>query len=322
MENKITQKKCLLISPQSFYFYSEYLSKTLASYNYDVVVSNDEYPDNTFGKIMGKLKIPLLRSITEKKILKDFVEGNTYDLVLIIKGRGISPSLLKALKQVSTQVIGYSFDSFKYFDAPLKWLKDVDKFYTFDYRDGDKHNIPIIELFSSMPENNDEKVSTYKISAIVRNHSDRLKYINDVLSNLDEKNIFVFIYEQNIITFLQNFINNPLLYIKFWKHISFKPLPYKEYIRVLNESDFTIDFAHPAQSGITIRCFEALSSQTKIITNNPFVKRNKYFTENNVIIFENNSDSTILKKKFRDIESKIPVKNNRSINNFIEDLIK
>ncbi|MEB2776068.1 hypothetical protein SYJ56_12165 [Algoriphagus sp. D3-2-R+10] len=321
MEKNNNRKKCLLISPQSFYFYSEYLSKTLASYDYDVVVSNDEYPDNTLGKIMGKLKIPLLRTITEKKIIKNFVDGNSYDLVLIIKGRGISPSLLKALKHVSTKVIGYSFDSFNYYDAPLKWLRHVDKFYTFDYRDGDKHDIPIIELFSSMPENNTRKVSSYKLSAIVRNHSDRLEYINKVLSNLEVENKFVFIYEQNVITFLQNFVKSPILYFKFWKHISFKPLPYSEYIRVLNESDFTIDFAHPAQSGITIRCFEALSSQTKIITNNPFVRRNNYFTDSNVILFEKDSDSTTLKEEFKKIESNVPEKHNRTINNFIEDLI-
>lgn len=315
------KKKCLLISPQSFYFYSEYLSKTLTSYNYDVTVSNDEYPDNTLGKIMGKLKIPLLRTITEKKIRKHFVEGFAYDLVIIIKGRGISPSLIKALKQVSKRVVGYSFDSFNYFDAPLKWLKHVDKFYTFDYRDGEKYNLPIIELFSSMPESNTEKITSYKISAIVRNHSDRLEYIDKVLSNLKVENKFIFIYEQNIITFLQNFIKSPILYFKFWEYISFKSLPYKDYIRVLNESDFTIDFAHPAQSGITIRCFEALSSQTKIITNNPFVLRNNYFTENNMILFEKNSDSTYLKERFRKLESNIPEKHKRSINNFIEDII-
>lgn len=321
MEKIIFQKKCLLITPKSFYFYSEYLRKTLSLYNYEVTVSNDEYPENTLGKIMGKLKIPILLKTTQKRFLQEFLNGKSYDLVLIIKGRGMSPSLLQQIKDVSSKVIGYSFDSFNYHKAPLKWLNYVDKFYTFDYKDSENHNIPIVELFSSMPENKTQKTFSYQISAIVRNHSDRLEYINKVLSNLNNESKFIFIYEQNLVTFFQNFIKSPRLYIKYWKFISFKSLPYPEYIRVLKESNFTIDFAHPAQSGITIRCFEALASQTKIITNNPFVTKNKYFNENNSIIFKKDADSTQLQERFYKLETKIPEKHSRTINNFIEELI-
>ncbi len=322
METTTLQKKCLLITPKSFYFYSEYLSKTLSQYNYEVTISNDEYPENTLGKIMGKLQIPILLKTTKKRFLQEFLNGKSYDLVLIIKGRGMSPSLLQQIKRESSKVIGYSFDSFNYHKAPLKWLQYVDKFYTFDYNDSKNHNLPIVELFSSMPENKTQKTFSYQISAIVRNHSDRLEYINKVLSNLKIESKFIFIYEQNLVTFFQNFIKSPILYLKYWKYISFKSLPYSEYTRVLKESDFTIDFAHPAQSGITIRCFEALASQTKIITNNPFVTKNKYFTEGNSILFKKDEDSSKLKERFSKLEYQIPEKHSRTINNFIEELIK
>ncbi len=321
MEKENSQKRCLLIAPKSFYFYSEYLSKTLSLYNFEVKVSNDEYPENAFGKIMGKLRIPLLLQITKKTLLKKFITGEGYDLVLIIKGRGMSPELLKDIKKVSKKIVGYSFDSFKYHDAPLNWFKYVDYFYTFDYRDGEKHNIPIVELFSSMPDNLGQKKNSYEISAIVRNHSDRLEYINDVLSNLDVDDKFIFIYEQNLLTFFQNFLRSPILYFKYRKFISFKSLPYDEYIRVLKESNFTIDFAHPAQTGITIRCFEALSSQTKIITNNQYVTKNKFFDENNTIVFNKNLNSITLKKEFEKIRKSVPIKHSRTINHFIEELI-
>lgn len=321
MEKETTDKTCLLITPKSFYFYSEYLKKTLSLYNYDVTLSNDEYPENTAGKIMGKLGIPLLLNITKNTIQKQFLNGKNYDLILIIKGRGLSQSLIESLKKSSPKVIAYTFDSFNYHGAPLKWYNYVDKFYTFDYRDGENHNLPIVELFSSMPENNYPKKCRYDISAIVRNHSDRLEYINQILSSIKTGSRFIFIYEQNIFTFLQNFLKSPFLYLKYWKYISFKSLPYSDYINALQESNFTIDFAHPAQSGITIRCFEALSSQTKIITNNPYVRKNKYFSENNSIIFNMNSDPKPLDKAFAKIKSFVPEKHNRTINNFILELI-
>lgn len=321
MEKNNTPKKCLLIAPRSFYFYSEYLSKTISSYNYEVIISNDEYPENTLGMIMGKLRVPLLLRITQKIFLTKFLNGKSYDLILIIKGRGLSPSLITHLKKASSKVIAYTYDSFKYHDAPLKWLTLVNKFYTFDYRDSDKHNLPIVELFSSIPEDLSQKIYDFDISAIVRNHSDRLEYIHKVISNLDVKTKFIYIYEKNLVTFVQNIIRSPILYLKYWKFISFKPLPYSEYIKVLRESNFTIDYAHPAQSGITIRCFEALSTQTKIITNNPFVTKSKYFSEENTVIFKIDSDPITMKKKFNNLKLFVPEKHNRTINHFIEELI-
>jgi hypothetical protein len=321
MKIEKVQKTCLLIAPISFYSYSEYIKNTLILRGYNVKVSNDEYPANSIGKIMGKLRIPLLLHLTAKKIRHQYLQGKKYDLVLIIKGRGMSAKLIKQLKEVSPKVIGYTYDSFRYHKAPAKWFNYVDKFYTFDYLDSERYNIPVIELFSSFPESHNSKKCTYEISVITRNHSDRLKYIDQVLSHLNVEKKFIYIFEQNIFTFIQSFIKNPILYFKFRKHISFKSLSYAEYSKALQESNFTIDFAHPSQSGITIRCFEALSSGTKIITNNPFVSRYKYFNETNTIIYNNTTDPEILRKQFSRIENNAPDKHNRTISNFIEDLI-
>jgi len=321
MKNEKALKTCLLIAPISFYSYSEYIKNTLILRGYNVTVSNDEYPANTIGKILGKLRIPLLMYLTCKTITQKYLQGKSYDLVLIIKGRGMSAKLIKRLKEVSPKVIGYTYDSFRYHKAPAKWFNYVDKFYTFDYLDSERYNIPVIELFSSFPESHNSQKYTYEISVITRNHSDRLKYIDQVLSHLNMEKKFIYIFEQNIFTFIQNFIKSPLLYFKFRKHISFKSLSYAEYSKALQESNFTIDFAHPSQSGITIRCFEALSSGTKIITNNPFVSRYKYFNETNTIIYNNTTDPEILRKQFSLIENNTPDKHNRTISNFIEYLI-
>ncbi|MDT0677689.1 hypothetical protein [Autumnicola musiva] len=321
MINK-TSKSCLLIVPTSFYSYSEHLKQALTLKNYNVVIANHEYPENTFGKIMGKLGIPLLLRMTKKKIIKKFIKNKSYDLVIIVKGRGMSTQLIEQLKRVSTKVVSYTFDSFKYHPAPLRWYKQVDNFYTFDYRDAQKHDLQIIELFSSMPESSSAKKINYQISAIVRNHSDRLKYISSVLNAISEKEAFIYIYEQNIILFLQNFIKNPFLYIRFWKYISFKSLPYEDYIRILRESNFTIDFAHPSQTGITIRCFEALSSQTKIITNNSHVRHYKYFNSDNTILFDPSSRPDSLLEHFERIRNIIPETHHRTINHFVDQLIE
>ncbi|PSK99871.1 hypothetical protein [Cecembia rubra] len=321
MKKSNNPKNCLLVFPKSFYHYSEYFKKALYENGFQVTVCNDEYPESTLGKIMGKLRIPHLLKLTLIEIKEKFLDGKSYDLVLIIKGRGISPELIQEMRKVSAKIVGFSFDSFKYLSAPIKWFKYVDTFYTFDYRDSEKFELPIVELFSSLSENNIEKKFSYQISAIVRNHSERLNYIDKVFSNLQIERKFIYIFEQNYFTFILNFIKSPILYLKYFKNISFKSLPYSEYMRVLRESNFTLDYAHPEQSGITIRCFEALDAQTKIITNNTYVSRYKYFNNSNTIIFEPNSNPVFLQEEFKRIENYIPEKHSRTIDHFIKKLI-
>jgi hypothetical protein len=315
------KKRCLLIVPRSFYSYSSYIQKQLSSLGYDVTTSNDEYPENVLGKIMGKLHIPILKLITEKVITKGFLNENKYDIILIVKGRGMSKGLIEKLNKISPKIVGYNFDSFEYNKAPLKWLKYITKYCTFDYRDAEKYNLSIVELFSSLPENQIPIIFKYDVSAIVRNHSKRLKYIDTVFSYLPVENKFIYIFEQNIFTFILNFLRNPVLYLKYKKLIYFKPLPYQHYTTILEASNFTVDFAHPNQSGITIRCFEALSAQTKIITNNPFVLRNKHFNDLNTIVFNNTSSPYLLKKQFDKIKRHLPAKYKRTISDFVTDLI-
>jgi len=288
---------------------------------YDVTVSNHEYPDSVIGKIMGKLHIPLLLYITDYIISHKYINDEIYDLTLIVKGRGISIPLMKKLKQASPKIVGYTFDSFQFNRAPLNWLNLANHYYTFDYRDGEHHSLPIVELFSSLPENQERKSFEYEISAILRNHSNRLRYINRVFTNLPVENKYIYIFEQNLFTFIRNFIRNPFLYILYFKYIFFKALPYAEYARIMRKSNFTVDFAHPTQSGITIRCFEALSSQTKIITNNPFVSRYRYFDQNNTIVFTNSSDPIALNEQYKKIRNYMPDKHHRTVTNVINDLL-
>lgn len=317
-----SKKTCLLIAPLSFYSYSEYIKDELTRVGYKVTISNDEYPANTIGKIMGKLKIPLLLWITKSRLVNDFLKSKKYDLAIIIKGRGISTSLIKEIKKVCPIVIGYTYDSLKYHPAPKNWLKDLNAFFTFDYRDAENNNLEIVELFSSLPDTIGDKKQNYEISGIARNHSKRLQFIDFVISALPNSEKLIYIYEQNVATFFHNFLRNPLLYFKYWKFIHFKPLSYKKYVDILNNSNFVIDFAHPDQSGITIRCYEAQSCGAKIITNNPFVFRDKHFNSKNTILLKEKSEIPTMVKRYHEIKNFSPEKYNRSINDFVNDLLE
>ncbi len=316
----MSDKKCLLIIPNKFYSFHKLIEAGLVAKGYTVTIANDEYPINAFGKITGKLQLPIVFSSTYNYFKKHILDGERYSLTVIVKGRGMSNKLITALKSQSDRVVGYNWDSFKYNKGPLKWYKNVDKYYTFDFEDSLNYSIPILELFSSLQPDKEPKVIKYDFSALFRNHSKRLKYLDNVLSSIKESSAFIYIYEQNVLTFTTNFLKNPSLYLKYKKHIHFKPLPYTKYLEALKSSAFTIDYAHPDQSGITMRCYESLSMNTRIITNNLSVKKSNYFNDANSIVFPLNGDVGKLVREYNECKDKNLKAKYRRIGNFVDEL--
>ena len=314
--------KVLLIVPKSFYSFADVILQALSKSGYDVVVANDEHPSNMLGKILGNLKMFwILSVITERVLYRKHVSNKRYDLILIIKGRGISNRLLEKLHQAAPRIVAYNYDAFGYNPSPLRWYKNVDKYCTFDYVDSSKYSIPLVELYSSLPTDEEPKRVLYDISAVLRNHSNRLQYLDAVLNVLPGERTYIYIFELNMFTFVINFLRNPVLYLKYRSNIHFKSLPYRDYATVLRNSDFTVDYAHPKQSGITTRCFEALSAQTKIITNNGFVKFNAFFNHNNTIIFDGKTGLKDAQKHFQSLRDSIPPSHHRTVSDFLEDLL-
>jgi hypothetical protein len=98
-------------------------------------------------------------------------------------------------------------------------------------------------------------------------------------------------------------------------------LPYAQYAEVLRCSDYTIDYAHPKQTGITVRCFEALSAQTKVITNNPYVPRNPLFAEALPIVYRGRRDDDRLAQQYAAGRGRVPPRVHRSIEDFVAELL-
>jgi hypothetical protein len=317
----LLNKTCLLIIDTKFYSFEKHVKEALIKLGYDVTVADHEYPNNTYGKILGKLQLPIIFSSTYKYITENFLDNRSYDIALIIKGRGMSPKLIERIKQSAKEVIGYNYDSFKYNPSPLNWYKYTDSYYTFDYRDGDNYKIPVVELFSSLPGDEKPKKNSYEISALCRNHSYRLKYLHKVLSILKPNTYFIYIFEQNIFSFLVNFIKNPILYLKYWKFIHFKPLKYDYYNDIIRSSEATIDYAHHNQTGITIRCYESINMQTKIISNNIYIKRSKYFNETNALIYNITDSEAEFVNNYKALKNAAFNARSRDISDFIKDLV-
>ena len=319
--------RCLLILPRGFYAFAGVLTRGLAALGLETRVANDEYPESLFGKIISKLGLPLSHAITRQVLTRQFLAGQQHDLILLIKGRGLDAATAASLLQHGRHVVGYHFDSFRFDSGPARWRASLARVCTFDYRDAQEHGLPVVELFTSMPPVAAAALvapRSYKVSAVLRNHSQRLAYLDRVLralGPLPAGQTFLYIFEANALTFLANFLRHPRLYLKYRHAISRKPLPYDQYVAAIAGSALTIDYAHPKQTGITIRCFEALSAGTRLITNNPWVLRSAHFSTDNALVFGPDSDAASLRQQVLALPAQAPAAQRRTVDDFLRELI-
>lgn len=308
--------------PQSFYGFAATIAGSLEALGYTVTAANDEYPANTIGKIMGKLDLAPIRWLTRRAFHQRFLAGPRWDLVVICKGRGIGPALVDDLKRHADRVVGYHFDALAYDQATARWVAGVDRVTSFDYRDAAAHDWPVVELFSSLPAPDPLPPQRYRYSAIVRNHSQRLAYVDRIVSALGSTDSFVFVYEKSRFGFWRKAILSPQLYWKWRDRISFSPLPYADYVGVLAASKFTLDYAHPKQTGVTIRCFEALAVGARIITNNVWTLKSPHFGAHNAVVFALSDDAAALRQSVAEFDgAERPRPSRRTPETFISDII-
>jgi len=315
------KRRCVLIAPLSFYSFARSLAEGLGQLGYEVELLNEEYPANSFGKVLGKLALPFLRRMTLKGLQRELAARKPYDLALIIKGRGLGPESIFYLRTVCRRIVAYNFDSFRFNPSPLDWKHLTDRFATFDIDDAAETGTPLVHLFSSA----DAPIKLergYDISIIQRVHSDRLAYADKLLRALPAgTRSFVFLYESSPLTFALGLVRHPLLYLRLWKYISFKPLPYTEAMAALGDSRVTFDFAHPHQSGITVRCFEAQSLGVAVLTNNQAAATSSLFAPGSIALLPRQASPQAVSDLVRSLQARLPTPRRRSLNDFLDDLL-
>lgn len=318
----VASRRCLLIAPLTFYSFYQTLSDALERRGYRVEVINEEFPANSLGKIMGKLALPLLRRTTLAGLKARLEERPRYDLVLIIKGRGLSKAALNYLRGKADRIVGYNFDSFDFNPSARDWHMLTDRYATFDIDDAAETGLPLVHLFSAVAAGPAPPTRCYDVSIVQRVHSDRLIHAAHLLAALPVGwTPYVFLYESSQLAFLLGVLRQPLLYWRMWKYISFKPLTYAQAMAALGASRVTFDYAHPHQSGITIRCFEAQSLGVAILTNNKAAVESGLFAEGAIAHLSRDVDPADLRERLKALGINVPQSQVRGIDEFLDELL-
>jgi hypothetical protein len=98
-------------------------------------------------------------------------------------------------------------------------------------------------------------------------------------------------------------------------------LDYHQYQRISDVSKAIIDIEHPKQKGLTIRTFEVLGKEIKLITTNKNIIEYDFYNEANISVIDRNNpviDDNFLNKPYQPLSPKLYYK--YSIDGWLEDI--
>lgn len=331
------KSKKILLS-QDLSFGTEYLKEILNELEkrFDKVYTIE----HELGKFKNKFNYKFFREITkkfkEKSTLKKYFyryeEGkikenlNSYkniDYFFVIGDRDFSPYFFKILKELNPKIktILFLWDKLEYSCWDLERIKYFDFIFSYDREDAIKNNFIfrptfyIEECLKNIPEK--KEYFLYYVGAL--REKKRYEYIlaiKEYLNNLGLKSFLKLYIDKKNRSYLTE--GRKELFIT-------DKISYLENLENLKKSKVVLDIKYKDQKGLTLRVYEALAMNIKIITNNDDIKNYDFYNEKNIKIINNIDEINKIDIKFFLEEPEIiskKIKYKYSVEGFISEIIK
>jgi hypothetical protein len=289
MGENLIGKNILFIGPKTFDYENEII-KCLQRKGGSVDYYNDRPFESNLKKVLLRL-VPLFLKREVKSYFLSIVkktEDIQYDYVFCIKLECFPFDVLKKLReqQKKAKFIFYTWDSFLNNPNPLKCLSAFDRSLTFDRRDAYSKDLLHRPLFYiSEYADIKEQMRAYDVLFVGSVHTQRFKFINHFLQNVDKKykcymHLFV---PRKLLYFARKLFLFPTYGIYQTSDFKFSSLNQDEVVSLFAKSKAILDICHHNQVGLTIRTVEALGAKRKLITNNIDIKNYDFYDLCNIL---------------------------------------
>lgn len=292
MNNSSNLKRALLIAPR-FFGYEQDIAGELTRQGLQV----DLLPDRPFDSGFFKAVMRFWPQFGGNQISNRFfverlgvLNRNDYAIILVIQGEGVTPYTLSMLRVTypRARMVFYTWDSIVNKPFVRRNLSLYDYCSTFDPMDAELYGLNFRPLFYSPGfERQAEQEFGYDLSFIGTVHSDRYQIVQSLIRQLPA----------NARTFIYLYLQAPWMYdlrIALTKTIEgakrdefhYAPLGKGEVLTTFFGSRSVLDIEHPNQRGATMRTFEAIGSQRKIITTNNSLLSYDFYHPQNILILD------------------------------------
>jgi len=328
-------KNILFFAPD-FFGYDQAIKKKLEAFGSIVDLYNERPSSNVFIKAIIRFKKELLSFIIERyfdQIIKKNKDKN-YDYIFIIKGEVFSPKVVLKFKQnfPKAKIILYLFDSINNYKSTQESLYLFDAAYTFDKTDSQSfpelkfRPLFYMDEFTKNNVNGNESIKyKYDILFVGTAHSDRWIILEKIKKEAKKQNIkiYYYIYIQSPFVYLGRKLFDKKFKGLSLKDVHFKSISKEEIIKLTYFSKSVLDIQHPKQTGMTMRTFEVLGAERKLITTNQDVKQYDFYEPENILIIDRNNP-VISKKIFSEkyIISEISINSKYSLTGWINEIFE
>lgn len=293
---KLKNKKILFISA-SFFNYEKQIIQELQSLGADVDFY-DERPSNSLWS-KGIIRVSpyfLQRKIKRyyHRILKN-IQGKSYDYFLLIKGESIPFFFLKALQNQYPHLkkILYLYDTVEEYPKFKKLFPYFDNIYSFEINDVRQYQLNFRPLFyiASYATATQQQKFKYTVASISSAHTDRYTISEKLNTQLEKLGFNTFFYHyipsKSIYYFKRLFDKNCKKFDL--EKLNFQKLSHTEISEIYSQSFAVLDINKPFQLGLSLRVFEALASQKKLITTNHQIALYPFYHPQNILIVNRNN---------------------------------
>jgi len=291
-------ERVLFIAPQFFGYEKEILDELLRR-----GAEVDFLPDRPFSSPLMKAVTRLRREWVLPLADKFFLTSvetfgrSHYKLIFVVVGESLSVSALSALRSSfpGATFVFYMWDAMRNRRLLERNLALFDICHTFDANDAKTFGMKFRPLFFSPGFTRSATEDfQYHLSFVGTAHSDRYRMVSNVEAALPKHvKCYWYLYLQAPWVFWAHKIGNPAFRGAAMQNFRFNPLPKVELQRVFFNSLAILDIEHPRQTGLTMRTFETMGANKKLITTNQHVREYDFFNAQNILVIDRHSINII-----------------------------
>lgn len=290
-------KRVLFISTTFNSYYKEII-KEFVNIDYEVDWYSDRPSNSIFTRALIRLNSKILKRRIKKyanKILNE-TKNVKYDYVFVILGQSFDNKFWAKLKEEHSEAkfVYYLWDSSANFKCIAENYKYFDEVFSFDKKDCEKYNFKFHPLFYiNQFEISEQNLNYhYDYSYIGTVKPGRYSEIKQIINQLDNYGMkgfsFFYLHSKNVLRYYKFKHKNEFRKVKS-NELNFNLLSKEDCFAKEYDSRIIVDVPQPGQFGLTIRVFEAMGMNKKIITTNPDIINYDFYLPQNIYVIKNKS---------------------------------
>lgn len=211
----------------------------------------------------------------ENELGKICLEKNYFSVVFCINGPYLSDEFYKKVRMLNpnARYIYYAWDDVSNL-IKKNHIRYFDEVYSYNIIECKKNKWNYLPVFVQESGVGHSKENKYDIVFIGSLNDDRRKIADDLYERYSSiYRLFIYLYDKKNVG--GRFCHN-------------SPLTNKQYISIMRESKAILDVPQICQKGPTTRAFDALLTETKVITVNKYMKYYPVYSDNMIIVDRDN----------------------------------